>query len=64
MASFVFIQYGRNLKVHCGLRSALLLFTLVSFVSAGVVGFFGAMLDKFAPVEGGHTIHLRKGDTG
>ena len=62
MAAFVFIKYGRDLKVHRNLRAAVLLFTLASFVSAGVAGFFGAMIDKYAPVEGGHTIQLTKGE--
>lgn len=62
MAAFVFIKYGRDLKVHRNLRSAVLLFTLASFVSAGVAGFFGAMIDKYAPVEGGQSIQLSKGE--
>jgi hypothetical protein len=35
---------------------------MASFVSAGVAGFFGTMLDKYAPVQGGQTIQLSKGE--
>jgi len=58
MVAFVFIRYGRDLKNHRQLRAAVLGFTLVSFFAAGVAGFFGAMINKYAPVQGGHTIQL------
>jgi hypothetical protein len=47
--------------VHRELRTAVLVFTAAAFVSAGIAGFFGAMIDKVAPVEGGTTITLSKG---
>ena len=31
-------------------------------MSRGIAGFFGAMLDKNAPVEGGQTIRLVQGE--
>jgi hypothetical protein len=31
-------------------------------VSAGVAGFFGAMINKNAPVQGGHTIQRSQGE--
>ena len=62
MAAAVVIQYGRNLSSHPQLRAAVLCFTLVSFLAAGIAGFFGAMLVKHAPVEGGRTIHLMHGE--
>jgi hypothetical protein len=58
MVAAVFIQYGRNLRHHPLLRRAVLGFTLVSFLAAGVSAFFGAMLNKVAPVQGGSVIHL------
>lgn len=58
MVAFVFIRYGRDLRKHRQLRAAVLAFTLVSFVAAGIAGFFGAMLNKQAPVQGGNTIQL------
>ena len=62
MVAFVFFKYGRDLKNHRQLRAGVLAFVLASFVSAGVAGFFGAMLDKYAPVQGGQTIQLSKGE--
>jgi len=61
MAAFVFIRYGRDLKHHRQLRAAALGFTLVAFLAAGVAGFFGAMINKYAPVQGGHSIRLSSG---
>jgi hypothetical protein len=62
MAATVVIRYGRDLRNHPQLRAAVLCFTLVSFLAAGIAGFFGAMLVKNAPVEGGRTIHLMHGE--
>jgi hypothetical protein len=61
MAAFVFIRYGRDLANHKQLRAAVLGFAAVSFVAAGIAGFFGAMIDKVAPVQGGPTIQLSRG---
>ena len=61
MVAFIVIKYGRDLKNHKQLRAGVLTFLLASFVSAGVAGFFGAMLDKYAPVQGGQTIQLSIG---
>lgn len=57
-AAFIAIRYARDLKHHPQLRTALLGFTAASLIAAGIAGFFGAMIDKNAPVEGGHTVHL------
>lgn len=62
MVAFVFIRYGRDLRNHRPLRTAILTFAIASFVSAGIAGFFGAMINKAAPVQGGHTIHLSNGE--
>jgi len=61
MVAFIFFRYGRDLKNHKQLRTGVLAFALASFVSAGIAGFFGAMLDKYAPVQGGQTIQLSNG---
>jgi len=58
MVAFVFIRYGHDLRNHRQLRAAVLGFALVSFFAAGVAGFFGAMINKYAPVQGGSTIQL------
>jgi hypothetical protein len=58
MAASVFLRYGRSLGTHATLRNAVIGFVAVSFFAAGVAGFFGAMLNKNAPVRGGRTIHV------
>jgi hypothetical protein len=58
MVAVVFIRYGRELRNHRQLRAAVLYFAAASFVAAGIAGFFGAMINKYAPVQGGHTIQL------
>lgn len=62
MAAAVALQYGRNLRRDPQLRNAILCFTAVSFLAAGIAGFFGAMLVKNAPVNGGSTIRLAQGE--
>jgi hypothetical protein len=63
MATAIVVRYGRDLRNHRQLRDAVLCFTLVSFVAAGIAGFFGAMLNKNAPVEGGGVIRVLHGGT-
>jgi len=58
MAAAVCIRYGRGIRHHPRLRTALVCFLLISFLAAGLAGLFGAMLNKNAPVEGGSSIHL------
>jgi hypothetical protein len=62
MAAAVIFKYGgRGIRAHPRLHKAVLAFVLVSFFSAGIAGFFGAMLAKKAPVDGGTTVHLIRG---
>ena len=61
MVAFIVIRYGRDLSNHRQLRRAVLCFAVASFVAAGVAGFFGAMISKYAPVHGGKTIQLSYG---
>jgi len=61
MAAAVFGHYRRNLKNHPALRNAVLGFVAMSLVAAGLAGFWGAMLNKHAPVEGGNTIRILEG---
>jgi hypothetical protein len=35
---------------------------MASFVAAGIAGFCGAMINKYAPVQGGSTIQLSRGE--
>ncbi len=62
MVASVFIRYGRDLGKHRQLLAATLVFTVVSFVAAGLAGFLGAMIDKQAPVQGGTLIQLSAGE--
>ena len=58
MIAFVVIKYGRDLRNHRPLRTAILVFTVASFTAAAVAGLFGAMINKYAPVQGGGTVRL------
>jgi hypothetical protein len=58
MASAVFVKYGRSIQTQPQLRNAVMYFVVVSFLTAGIAGFFGAMIDKKAPVEGGPIVHF------
>jgi hypothetical protein len=62
MAAAVALEYGRDLKNHPQLRAAVLMFMWISLFAAGVAGFFGAMINKNAPVEGGPVIHIVQGE--
>lgn len=60
--AYVLVRYrGRSMREHDGLRRAVLAFALVAFASAAVAGFFGANLNKEAPVRGGLRISLSGG---
>jgi hypothetical protein len=59
MMAYVLTKYRLSMREHPQLRTAVLVFALVAFGAAGVAGFFGAMLNKYAPVNGGPTIHLK-----
>jgi uncharacterized membrane protein len=61
MVAFVFLRYGRDLGNHKQLRAAVLGFAVASFIAAGIAGFFGAMINKYAPVQGGPTIQISRG---
>jgi hypothetical protein len=62
MVMAVFVRYGIELRNHRQLRNAVLGFAAASFLAAGIAGFFGATIDKNAPVYGGKTIQLVKGE--
>jgi hypothetical protein len=58
MATAVTFRYGDRLRSHPPLRNAVLGFLVIAFAAAGIAGFFGAMLNKNAPVQGGSTIPI------
>jgi hypothetical protein len=62
MVMAVFVRYGGTLRNHRQLRNAVLSFAAASFLAAGVAGFFGATINKNAPVYGGKTIQLAAGE--
>ncbi len=62
MVAYVFGKYGPALARLKQVRQAVLAFAIVAFVATGVAGAFGAFLNKYAPVRGGTTIQLMKGE--
>ena len=58
----IVIRYGGRLGAFPGLRNAVVALLALAFVSTGVAGFFGAMLNKYAPVRGGPEIVLMKSE--
>lgn len=59
--AFIHARYGFCLHAMKALRSALFGLVALAFVSTSVAGFFGAMLNKHAPVRGGPTLVLIHG---
>ena len=47
-----------SMKEHPQIRIALMGFILTALLSAGIAGVFGAMINKYAPVQGGPSLHL------
>jgi hypothetical protein len=62
-AAYLVRRYGMYLHALRAVRRALLCLVALAFVAAGVAGFFGAMLNKYAPVRGGANIVLMHGDS-
>ena len=58
MVAYVLTKYRLSIREHPQIRKTVLVFALVAFGAAGTAGLFGAMLNKYAPVNGGSTIHL------
>jgi hypothetical protein len=62
MVAYVTMRYGRSITRSRHMRTAVLAFTAVAFVATGIAGAFGAFLNKYAPVRGGSTIVLMRGE--
>jgi hypothetical protein len=58
MVAYVWVKYKGRLRDHRQIRSAVLWFALSALVAAGVAGTFGAMINKYAPVQGGAMVGL------
>ena len=63
MAAAVVAQYGDRIRQYPSLWNGVRIFVMVSMLSAGIAGFFGAMLVKTAPVQGGVTIRVLRGSS-
>jgi hypothetical protein len=63
VAAVVAIRHRNQLARSLSLRVTLQSFVVLSLVAAGIAGFFGAMLDKAAPVGGGTPIQIVKENT-
>ena len=61
MIAAIYIHYGHQLRSQRALRRAVLAFVAIAFFAAAIAGFSGAMIDKYAPVHGGHLFHLYHG---
>lgn len=61
-AAYLVWRYGMHLHALRSVRRALFGLIVLAFAAAGVAGFFGAMLNKYAPVRGGANIVLMHGD--
>jgi hypothetical protein len=58
MFAYIATTQRSAMKAYPQIRRAVLIFALVAFASAGAAAFFGAMINKHAPVKGGREIHL------
>jgi hypothetical protein len=59
--AYIFARYGTHLRSLKPLRNAVAGLMVLAFVAACIAGFFGAMLNKHAPVRGGANIVLLQG---
>lgn len=62
MVAYVTMTYRSAVTKHRDLRIAVLTFAVIAFAATGIAGAFGAFLNKYAPVRGGATIELVKGE--
>jgi hypothetical protein len=58
MLAYVLTKHRQALKDNRPALRAVLVFALAVFLCAGIAGFFGAMINKFAPIAGGATLHF------
>lgn len=56
--AYIFQRYRFQLRQYSELRNAVIALLVLAFFAAAVAGFFGAMLNKYAPVRGGPNIVL------
>lgn len=63
MVAYVTMKYQRAVVRLQQMRLAVLTFTAAAFIATGIAGAFGALLNKYAPVQGGSTIILMEGES-
>jgi hypothetical protein len=61
--TYLVARYGRHLHAMQSVRRAVVGLLVLAFICAAVAGFFGAMLNKYAPVHGGARIVLMHGES-
>jgi hypothetical protein len=54
--AYIFLKYRGQLRRYWGLREAVIGLIALAFFATAMAGFFGAMLNKNAPVRGGRNI--------
>jgi hypothetical protein len=57
-AAYIVARYGAHLREIKALRNAVFGLVALAFFASSIAGFFGAMLNKNAPVRGGSSIEL------
>lgn len=62
MVAWVFVKYEGSEETHRRIRSKTVSFAVTAMLAALVAGFWGAMINKHAPVRGGTTITLMRGE--
>ncbi len=62
MVAYVTAKYGQAIVQLRSLRIAVLGFAVAAFFATAVAGAFGAFLNKYAPVRGGSSIILMRGE--
>jgi hypothetical protein len=62
MVAYVTWKYRRAIAQPQHMRTAVLAFAVAAFVATGIAGAFGAFLNKYAPVRGGHIIILMEAE--
>ena len=62
--AYIFLTYRGQLRRHWGMREAVIGLVLLAFFATATAGFFGAMLNKNAPVRGWRTLVLMGGGHG
>jgi hypothetical protein len=63
MVAYVTLRYRNTIpRGWQHIRTAILVFAAAAFIATGIAGMFGAFLNKYAPVRGGSTIVLMRGE--